>query len=108
MDGKRKPSPAETTAASPAAAASVVLSEILTVAEVAALLKVPSSSVYEWTRFRTHQRVPLPHSGRLESIFVSYAPKLMHGWSGFLGRRTLGSANTPASRMHLRPLRLSR
>lgn len=36
-------------------------SEILTVAEVAAILKVPRSSIYEWTRFRTHQRVPLPH-----------------------------------------------
>jgi excisionase family DNA binding protein len=35
--------------------------EVLTVAEVAALLKVPPSSVYEWTRFRAHQRVPLPH-----------------------------------------------
>jgi excisionase family DNA binding protein len=33
----------------------------LTVDEVAALLKVPQSSIYEWTRFRGTQRVPLPH-----------------------------------------------
>jgi excisionase family DNA binding protein len=58
MQGNRKPSPAETTVASPVAAAP---SEILTVAEVAALLKVPQSSVYEWTRYRGAQRVALPH-----------------------------------------------
>jgi excisionase family DNA binding protein len=33
---------------------------ILTVAEVAAYLKVPVSSVYEKTRFRGHNRRPLP------------------------------------------------
>lgn len=36
--------------------------EILTVAETAALLKVPRSSIYEWTRFRGSNRgTPLPH-----------------------------------------------
>jgi excisionase family DNA binding protein len=50
-----KPSP--TTDAQPTSATT----EVLTVAEVAALLKVPPSSIYEWTRFRTHQRAPLPH-----------------------------------------------
>lgn len=35
--------------------------EVLTVAETAALLKVPTSSVYEWTRFRGTQRAPIPH-----------------------------------------------
>jgi excisionase family DNA binding protein len=58
MQGNRKPSPAETTAASPVVATPF---EILTVAEVATLLKVPQSSIYEWTRFRGTQRVPLPH-----------------------------------------------
>ena len=38
------------------------LSEVLTVGEVAALLKVPPSSIYEWTRFRGSNRgTPLPH-----------------------------------------------
>jgi predicted DNA-binding transcriptional regulator AlpA len=36
--------------------------EVLTVAETAALLKVPPSSIYEWTRFRGGNRgTPLPH-----------------------------------------------
>lgn len=35
--------------------------EVLTVAETATLLKVPTSSVYEWTRFRGTQRAPIPH-----------------------------------------------
>ena len=60
MQGNRKPSPAEPTAI-PVAAMSAAADTVLTVAEVAALLKVPQSSIYEWTRFRTHQRVPLPH-----------------------------------------------
>jgi excisionase family DNA binding protein len=61
MQGNRKSSSAETTVASPVAAASLASSEILIVAEVAALLKVPPSSIYEWTRFRGTQRIPLPH-----------------------------------------------
>jgi excisionase family DNA binding protein len=37
-------------------------SEVLTVAEAAALLKVPLSSIYEWTRYRgSHRGTPLPH-----------------------------------------------
>jgi len=40
---------------------SLPASEVLTVAEVSALLKVPQSSIYEWTRFRGAQRAPLPH-----------------------------------------------
>ena len=59
MQGNRKPKPAEPTATSGAVATST--DAILTVAEVAALLKVPQSSIYEWTRYRSHQRVPLPH-----------------------------------------------
>lgn len=59
MRSNHKQSPTAATAANVGAVRSS--SEILTVAEVAALLKVPPSSVYEWTRFRTHQRVPLPH-----------------------------------------------
>lgn len=35
--------------------------EVLTVAETAALLKVPASSIYEWTRYRSTQRTPIPH-----------------------------------------------
>jgi excisionase family DNA binding protein len=57
MQANRKPRPAEPTASSIAA----TFDAVLTVAEVAAMLKVPKSSIYEWTRFRTHQRVPLPH-----------------------------------------------
>ena len=41
---------------------SPTLGEVLTVAETAALLKVPKSSVYEWTRFRGgRQGAPVPH-----------------------------------------------
>jgi excisionase family DNA binding protein len=51
---QRKPSPAVLPASS--------ATEVLTVAETAALLKVPPSSIYEWTRFRGSQRnTPLPH-----------------------------------------------
>lgn len=60
MKGNRKPRPAEATVTSPVRPV-VVSSEILTVAETAAVLKVPVSSIYEWTRFRGTQRVPLPH-----------------------------------------------
>lgn len=43
-------------------AVSPALGEVLTVAETAALLKVPKSSVYEWTRFRGgRQGAPVPH-----------------------------------------------
>jgi excisionase family DNA binding protein len=37
------------------------VTEVLTVAETAALLKVPASSIYEWSRFRSTQRTPIPH-----------------------------------------------
>lgn len=37
------------------------VTEVLTVADTAALLKVPASSIYEWTRFRGTQRTPIPH-----------------------------------------------
>ena len=51
---QRKPSPVPAILSAP--------SEVLTVAETAALLKVPPSSIYEWTRFRGSQRgTPLPH-----------------------------------------------
>lgn len=44
------------------AAVSPTIGEVLTVAETAALLKVPKSSVYEWTRFRGgRQGAPVPH-----------------------------------------------
>lgn len=46
----------------PAVSVSPSLGEVLTVAETAALLKVPKSSVYEWTRFRGgRQGAPVPH-----------------------------------------------
>jgi predicted DNA-binding transcriptional regulator AlpA len=57
----RKPRPTGTIDANSVPAVPTDQCEILTVAEVAALLKVPVSSVYEWTRFRGTQRVPLPH-----------------------------------------------
>lgn len=59
MQGNRKPRPAEPTATITTPV--VTSSEILTVAEVAALLKVPASSIYEWCRFRSTQRTPIPH-----------------------------------------------
>jgi excisionase family DNA binding protein len=56
---RKTPSPA--TAANPAPAVSS-LGEILTVQETASLLKVPPSSIYEWTRYRgSHRGTPLPH-----------------------------------------------
>ena len=63
MQGNRKPRPTGTTAsASPVVSTPSASSEILTVAEAAALLKVPPSSIYEWTRFRGTQRsATLPH-----------------------------------------------
>jgi excisionase family DNA binding protein len=59
MRSNHKQAPTAATAANGSPISSP--SEILTVAEVAAMLKVPKSSIYEWTRFRTHQCVPLPH-----------------------------------------------
>jgi excisionase family DNA binding protein len=56
MHGSRKPNPTR------AVAANTISDAILTVQEVAALLKVPPSSIYEWTRFRgTNRSTPLPH-----------------------------------------------
>lgn len=49
-----KPNPATAVVSRP--------TEVLTVAETAALLKVPPSSIYEWTRYRgSHRGTPLPH-----------------------------------------------
>jgi excisionase family DNA binding protein len=46
----------------PAPAAVTAFSEVLTVSEVAGLLKVPQSSIYEWTRYRgSNRNAPLPH-----------------------------------------------
>src|ERR1700674_1737851 len=59
MQSNHKQTPTAATAANSSPVSSS--SEILTVDEVAALLKVPPSSIYEWTRFRGTQRVPLPH-----------------------------------------------
>jgi excisionase family DNA binding protein len=57
MQRKKPSTTTDTKLALPASGAT----EVLTVAETAALLKVPASSIYEWTRFRSTQRVPLPH-----------------------------------------------
>lgn len=52
---QRKPSPVATNPVS-------AFGEILTVQETADLLKVPPSSIYEWTRHRSaQQKTPLPH-----------------------------------------------
>jgi excisionase family DNA binding protein len=63
MQGNRKPRPGGIAAnTSPALSTLPASFEILTVAEAAALLKVPPSSIYEWTRFRgTNRSAPLPH-----------------------------------------------
>ena len=56
---QRKPGPATITNPVPAISS---LGEILTVQEVSSLLKVPPSSIYEWTRHRSaQQKTPLPH-----------------------------------------------
>ena len=40
----------------------ITSSEVLTVQEAANLLKVPPSSIYEWTRYRgSHRGTPVPH-----------------------------------------------
>jgi excisionase family DNA binding protein len=52
----------EETVANRALTAPTTSFEVLTVAEAAALLKVPISSIYEWTRHRGSGRgTPLPH-----------------------------------------------
>jgi hypothetical protein len=59
---QRKPRPTGTTGANTVPAVPIAQCEVLTVAETAALLKVPPSSIYEWTRFRGGNRgTPLPH-----------------------------------------------
>ncbi len=61
MSRKNKPT-GTTDANSDAVVPSTRSCEILTVAETAALLKVPVSSIYEWTRYRgTNRGTPLPH-----------------------------------------------
>jgi excisionase family DNA binding protein len=58
----RKPRQTGTTDANSVPAVPASQCEVLTVAETAALLKVPPSSIYEWTRFRGSNRgTPLPH-----------------------------------------------
>jgi excisionase family DNA binding protein len=58
----RKPRPTGTTGSNTIPAVPTTQYEVLTVAEAAALLKVPPSSIYEWTRFRGGSRgTPLPH-----------------------------------------------
>jgi excisionase family DNA binding protein len=58
---QRKPRPRGTTG-TPAVPIISASCEVLTVQETAALLKVPPSSIYEWTRFRgTNRSTPLPH-----------------------------------------------
>lgn len=64
MQGNRKSRSTRTTTANtePVVLTLPSSSEILTVAETAALLKVPISSIYEWTRYRgTNRSTPLPH-----------------------------------------------
>jgi predicted DNA-binding transcriptional regulator AlpA len=59
---QRKPRPAGTTDANTSPAVPTTQCEVLTVAETAAWLKVPPSSIYEWTRYRGSNRgTPLPH-----------------------------------------------
>lgn len=59
---QRKPRPTGTPDASIVPAVPATQYEVLTVAEAAALLKVPPSSIYEWTRYRGGNRgTPLPH-----------------------------------------------
>ena len=58
---QRKPSPAINTNPVPVPVLHTPC-EVLTVVEAAALLKVPPSSIYEWTRFRgTTRSARLPH-----------------------------------------------
>jgi excisionase family DNA binding protein len=59
---QRKPIPTGTTGGNTIPAVPTTQYEVLTVAEAAVLLKVPPSSIYEWTRFRGGNRGnPLPH-----------------------------------------------
>lgn len=59
---QRKPRPTGMTGGNTIPAVPVIRYEVLTVAETAALLKVPPSSIYEWTRYRgSHRGTPLPH-----------------------------------------------
>jgi excisionase family DNA binding protein len=59
---RRKPSQTATTDTNATPAVPIAQCEVLTVAEAAALLKVPPSSIYEWTRYRgSHRGTPLPH-----------------------------------------------
>ena len=60
----RKPRPTGTTDANsvPAVPTLPTSYEVLTLQETAALLKVPPSSIYEWTRYRGNNRgASLPH-----------------------------------------------
>jgi excisionase family DNA binding protein len=73
----KKPSPATTV--NFALPASSSATEVLTVAEVAALLKVPPSSIYEWTRYRgSHRGTPLPH--RRIGKYLRFLRSEIDGW----------------------------
>jgi excisionase family DNA binding protein len=62
MQGNRKLRPTGTPDTCTAPAFLSTQCEVLTVTETAALLKVPPSSIYEWTRYRgSHRGTPLPH-----------------------------------------------
>jgi excisionase family DNA binding protein len=53
--------------------------EILTVAEAAAVLKVPVSSIYEWTRHRGSSRgTPLPH--RKVGKYIRFIKQEVEAW----------------------------
>lgn len=76
----RKHKPTETTNADSVPAVSTTpLGEILTVGETAALLKVPPSSIYEWTRFRGSNRgAPLPH--RRVGKYIRFLRSEVEAW----------------------------
>jgi excisionase family DNA binding protein len=53
--------------------------EVLTVAETAAVLKVPVSSIYEWTRHRGNSRgTPLPH--RKVGKYIRFIKQEVEAW----------------------------
>ena len=90
MQGNRKPRPAEPTATITTPV--VTSSEILTVAEVAALLKVPVSSIYEWCRFRSTPAHTNPTSEGWQIPQVPSVRSRGMACSGFRRQRTPGGA----------------
>lgn len=64
--------------------------EVLTVAETADVLKVPVSSIYEWTRYRGGSRgTPLPH--RKVGKYLRFIRSEVVGW-------LLGLPQSPSTR----------